>query len=660
MRNWNRTASLLFLAASAVYAGGAIQGVGTTAARAADQANTAASNVRLLSAVPAESLADAGPAAASPAPLSASAPAAAPESVADDAIPAAPTPSPEKGASVTSNQVNVGPAGTVEIHVNDAKLVEVLRMLSMQSQKNIIATKEVSGTVTANLYGVTVPEALNAILSANGYGYVEKGNFIYVYTKKQLEDMQKAAHQMKTEVFRLYYTPAANAQNLIKPVLSTGAQVSLTTPAQSGIASGATDAGGDTHSGGDMLVVTDYPENLERVRGILKQVDQRPQQVLVEATMLAVTLNEDNQLGVNFTILGGVDFSSLANVGSAGTGSGLSQALTGGIATNSAANAVNDRGFVAGQAGGNGLQVGIVKNNVGMFINALESVTNSTVLANPKVLVLNKQRGEVHVGNDIGYRGTTTQTETASTEQVQFLSTGIRLIFRPYIGDDGWIRMEVHPEDSDGSLDKTTLLPSKRTTEVTTNVMVRNGHTIVIGGLFRDSNAINKTQVPILGNLPLVGPLFRSQADSTQRQEIIILLTPHIIKDENAYAEASQKLLDDAEQLRVGVRKGMMPWGRERLAESSYEKAVAEMNKPNPDRKKAIWYLNCATNLNPTFLEAINLKQSLTGHEVSDVDNSAIRDFVRQRILDQNHPAATQPTLGLTPAELPLEAAMGE
>ncbi len=659
MRQWKRTASLLFLAASAVYAGGAIEGFGTNVAIAAGEESNSASTVRLLNAPANETVADAGIAAA---PMAASAPAAASaEPVASDsAIPASTPAAGEKGASVTSSQVNVGPAGTVEIHVNDAKLVEVLRMLSMQSQKNIIATKEVNGTVTANLYGVTVSEALDAILSANGYGYVEKGNFIYVYTKKQLEEMQKAEHKMKTEVFHLYYTPAANAQNLIKPILSSGAQVSLTTPAQSGITSGATDAGGDTHSGGDMLVVSDYPENLEKVRDILKQVDQRPQQVLVEATMLAVTLNEDNQLGVNFTILGGVDFSSLANVGSAGTGSGLSQALSGGIIENSAANGVNDAGFVAGQMGGNGLNIGIVKNNVGMFINALESVTNSTVLANPKVLVLNKQRGEVHVGNDIGYRGTTTQTETASTEQVQFLSTGIRLVFRPYIGDDGWIRMEVHPEDSDGTLDKTTLLPSKRTTEVTTNIMVRNGHTIVIGGLFRDSNTINKSQVPVLGNLPLVGPLFRSQADATQRQEIIILLTPHIIKDENAYAAASAKVMAEAEQLRIGVRKGMMPWGRERLAESVYEKAVAEMNKPNPDRKKAIWYLNCATNLNPTFLEAINMKQSLTGREMRDVDNSAIRDFVRDQVLQDQSPATTRPTLGLTPAELPLETAMGE
>jgi type IV pilus assembly protein PilQ len=651
MRKWNRTASLLFLAASAVYAGGAVQGIGTNVAIAASQDDTSSSNVRLMTA----------PSVPSPATA---------QSATDGSVsPAAPADA-EKGSSVTSSQVNVGPAGTVEIHVNDTKLVEVLRMLSMQSQKNIVATKEVTGTVTANLYNVTIPEALDAILTPNGFGYIEKDNFIFVYTKKQLDEMKKAQHKTKTEVFRLYYTSSTDAATLIKAVLSPDGKVQETVAAKTGIDSSATETGGNAHAGDDMLIVNDYPENLEKVRDVLKQIDKRPQQVLVEATMLAVNLTESNQLGVNFTVLGGVDFSTLSNVGSVGTGSGLSQALTGGIAggaanpaitQNAAANAVNDSGFIAGQAGGNGLQIGIVKNNVGMFISALEAVTNSTVLANPKVLVVNKQRGEVQVGSQIGYRDTTTQTETANTSSIKFLDTGIHLIFRPYIGDDGWMRLEVHPEDSSPTSNGfDSGQPAKQTTQVTTNIMVKDGHTIVIGGLFRDTSAITKNQVPILGNLPLVGPLFRSQADSTQRQEIIILLTPHIIKDENAYADASAKMMDDVEKLRVGVRKGMMPWGRERLAESSYEKAVAEMNKVNPDRKKAIWYLNCATNLNPTFLEAINLKQKLTGHEVTDVDNSAIREFVRKQMLDSSHPAATQPTLGMTPPELPLETAMGK
>lgn len=659
MRSWKRSASILFLAAAAVYTGGAVEGIGTTAARAAGQESSPPTQVRLLSDQAAPSATGDSLVAAAATALPS---AAASSDTAAEAAPAATTAPADKGASVTSSQVSVGPAGTIEIHVSNVNLVELLRMLSAQTDKNIIPTKGVSGTVSANLYDVTLPEALDAILKANGYGYVKEGNITYVYPEDKLKAMQKAERKVKTEIFPLYYIPASDAATLIKPVLSTESRIQLTLPAKSGIASDASDAGGDNHAGDDMLVVSDYPENLQKVRDLLKQIDRRPQQVLVEATMLAVNLDESNQLGVNFTVLGGVDFSTLSNVGSAGTGSGLSQALSGGgvgspanpaITQNSAGNSVNDSGFIAGQFGGNGLQVGVVKNNIGMFIQALESVTNTTVLANPKVLVLNKQRGEVHVGSQIGYQNTSTQTETANTSTVAFFDTGIRLIFRPYIGEDGWIRMEIHPENSSPITNPFGDQPAKQTTDVTTNIMVQNNHTIVIGGLFQEISSISKNQVPLLGDLPLVGPLFRSQTDTTHRQEVIILLTPHIINDADAYAQASQKVLEDAEKLRVGVRKGMMPWGSERLAESAYENAVAELNKSTPDTKKAIWYLNCATNLNPTFLEAINLKQSLTGHVVEDADNSAVRNFVRDQMMRSTKPATTRPsTLGMKAADM--------
>src|SRR5207237_7818966 len=122
------------------------------------------------------------------------------------------------------------------------------------------------GKVTANLYGVTVREALDAILKANGYAYREKGNFVYVYTSKEIADIEKAERHMVTEVFHLYYTPAANVQTMIKPVLSAEAQVSYTTASLSGIESGSKDSGGNSHAVNYMVAVTDYPDNIDRVR----------------------------------------------------------------------------------------------------------------------------------------------------------------------------------------------------------------------------------------------------------------------------------------------------------------------------------------------------------------------------------------------------------
>lgn len=226
-------------------------------------------------------------------------------------------------------------------------------------------------------------------------------------------------------------------------------------------------------------------------------------------------------------------------------------------------------------------------------------------------------------------------------QTVEFLDTGTRLIYRPYIGDDGYIRMEIHPEDSSGGLQGSSNLPFKITTEVTSNVMVKDGHTVVIGGLFRESSTSAKGQVPGLGNLPGAGWLFRNQRDQSSREEIIILLTPHIVKDDASYSKYSDEQLQQADKLRVGTRHGMMPFGRERLAESCYEKARSEMDKANPDKQKAMWHLNCATNLNPKFIEAIRLKEEISGKVVTSADNSNIRGFLsRQVIAERTHPVA--------------------
>jgi type IV pilus secretin PilQ/predicted competence protein len=551
-----------------------------------------------------------------------------------------------QGVSVTNTQVAVTDTGGVEMHVNDANLLEVLRMLSIQSRKNIIASKGVTGNVTANLYNVTVPEALDAILQSNGYVYRQKGNFIYVYTPKELADLDKANRQISTEIIRLYYTPAANAASMIKPALSNDAVVAMTTAAQSGIdsSSTSTDAGGNSHASEDLLVVTDYTDNLEKVRKIIKEVDRRPVQVLVEATILAATLDDNNSMGVDFSLMGGVKFSQFLQGPAAtiaGAAAGTLQKAGGGVGVGGYG--VGQTSFTNNLPPG-GLRVGVLTNNVSVFVQALESVTNTTVLANPKVLSLDKQKGYVHVGRSDGYQ-TTTVSATTSTQTVQFLDSGTTLSFRPYVGDDGYVRMEIHPEDSSGGLTAANL-PFKTTTEVTTNLMVQDGRTIVIGGLFRENSQSTRGQVPFLGDIPWAGALFRQRQDQTQRQEIIILLTPHVLKDDSAYSQISEQQMKRAEELRVGVRKGMMFFGRERLAVSAYENATAELAKPHPDRNVALWYLDMAINLNPMFLEAIELREKVSGQRVTDPDNSIIRHYLEDSMLsDASHTA----TKGVTP-----------
>ncbi|HUO08478.1 MAG TPA: secretin and TonB N-terminal domain-containing protein [Phycisphaerae bacterium] len=553
---------------------------------------------------------------------------------------------PPASTNLNSAVVNVGVDGIVEqFNAQDLDINSALHFLSLQSHRNIIASKDVKGTVTANLYNVTFQEALDALLKPNGFDYIEKGNFIYVYTTKELEEIRKRDRHTANRIFRLHYVNAADALALIKPMLSSSGTTALTPAEISGLPTGATDTGGMNNADDDTLVINDFPENLSDIEHALKDIDVRPKQVLIESTILNAQLTDQNALGVDFVSLSGVNFANLltgglTNNSSASSGSSSSSSSGSTISgPNSIANTFTTatQGHVstdfASQVPSGGLSVGFLSNNFSFFVRALESVTDTTVIANPKILALNKQKGEVHIGGELGYITTTTST-TTSQQTVQFIDTGTKLIFRPFIGDDGYVRMEIHPEESTGSIDAKGV-PQTNTTEVTSNVMVKDGRTVVIGGLFSEATTASRGQVPIIGNIPILGVPFRQTNDNTVRTETIILITPHIINDDTALYEESQKESEDVTRMMLGARSGLQPWGRDRIAQFWYSRARDSADKG--DKEKATMYTDWALNTNPRFIEAIKLREQLTNQRVEEAAEGSIPNFVRNVIGDDKN-----------------------
>ena len=493
--------------------------------------------------------------------------------------------------------------GVKELHVRGTELRQILEMFSKQNRVNIVTNKEVSGKVTVDLYNVTFTEALDAVLQSAGFVCVRKGNFIYVYTPKQLEEIIAADKKLSVKVFRLSYITAEDAKTLIAPAMSKEGTISISPAAEKGVGTDVETAGGNAMAVEDALVVKDYPENIEKVTAILRRLDTRPQQVLIEATILRASLTENTALGIDFNALAGVDFQTLGY-----TSTDLTDLTAGSVPTAelNRPNAAFQTDFTSGVDPG-GVSIGFVYNQFGVLLRALESVTDVVVLANPKLLVMNKQRGEVMVGNKDGYL-TTTVTETTATQTVEFLETGTQLIVRPYIASDGYIRLEIHPKDSTGGL-TAEQLPYEQTTECTSNVLVRDGHTIVIGGLFRERTTSGRSQVPGLGNIPIAGALFRRRTDNTVREEVIVLITPHIIQHPVDEA-VSEQYNDEADRIRLGLRKEMMWFGRSRLAQTQMKWARQNVQKGN--YSKALWDLNMTLSLEPRMTEAINLKERLT------------------------------------------------
>ncbi len=539
---------------------------------------------------------------------------------------AAPPPRPATGSDV---QVKDG-GDRVEIHVADLPLSTLLRMLSAQSKKNIVASPSVQGTVTADLFDVSFHQALDAILRMNNCGYIEQGNFIYVYTLQELAEIEalKDEGAYVTRVFQLNYVTVKDIRPLIEPLLSKQGQITGTPDATEGLETDPKVGGGNSHSGPDTLVVFDVASRMEHIEKVIKELDVRPRQVLIEATILRADLTEDNELGIDFNLVTGVDFEMLGS-----TSQGVQDLVTGEVpsARLNALNTTVRTDFNAAVTPG-GFTFGIIKDQVAAFVRALEQISDTSVLANPKVLTLNKQRGQVIVGRRDGYL-TTTVTETTAVQTVEFLETGTQLIFRPFICDDGFVRMEIHPEDSTGSLNEANL-PFETTTEVTANILIRDGHTILIGGLFREAGGSVRGQVPVVGNIPGIGALFRQTTDNTEREEVIILLTVHIVDDHEAYEELGDKLSADVERTRLGSRRGLQAFGRDRLALAHYHWALQHLKAGRRD--KALWDARMSLHISSSYAPAAKLKERLVGRHSCDYRIGSVRNLIARRITGRN------------------------
>jgi type IV pilus assembly protein PilQ len=310
--------------------------------------------------------------------------------------------------------------------------------------------------------------------------------------------------------------------------------------------------------------VIDEQSRIDLITALVADLDKRPKQVLVEATILEVTLDETSRFGVDINYIAGGDFDDFGSLVAPG------QVYTDGVAAPANTGSFMQNGFTEND--GEGLRVGFIGDNIAVFLEALQRVADTNVLANTKVLALNKMRGELIIGGRLGYFGGTTVSDGISQQTVEFLEVGTQLRFRPYIANDGFVRLEIHPQRSSGVVDSTTGLPSETTSEVTTNVMVRNGETVVIGGLIESRDVHTTERVPLLGYIPVIGWLFSSESTEVVRKEIIVLLTPRVLDDGERY-EDGERLRDLAEARRERMRENYGSVARVEYAGKAFAEA---------------------------------------------------------------------------------------
>jgi type II secretion system protein D len=356
---------------------------------------------------------------------------------------------------------------------------------------------------------VTVDVRTNSLLIGGTRQYVE-------LAAKVIEELDAStAQDRKTEVYRLRNAKAADIETALRGFLDQERQKLMQTLGAQGVGAGAVllerEVAIVAEEASNTLLISASPRYFEEIRAMISQLDQPPPQVLIQVLLAEVTLDDTTELGIdwNFTkvfgsthVAGGTDFGVSAAIAAFG---GLNLSITGG--------------------------------DVNFFLRALQSQGRLEVLSRPQILAADNQAALINVGQSVPIITNTRITEEGTTlNTIQYRPVGIILNVTPRITPDGFVQLDVQPEIS--SLSESSVQISDTVNAVIINerkaqttVLVQDGHTIIIGGLITTRDSDREDKVPLLGDLPLLGALFKTTKKVRERTELLIVLTPQILRN---------------------------------------------------------------------------------------------------------------------------------
>lgn len=392
----------------------------------------------------------------------------------------------------------------ISMTMKDADLADVMDMISREQRVNVFVSTDNDETVSFSLYDMTLPDAIRSIANAAGLAveYYD-GNYYIVERAEAGKYAPDALTRVKT--FELQYNNVSEMQTLLEPYLSEYGEITV-------------------FNDRNVFLVEDTPEFLRRITKLVKEIDQPPTQILIEAKILEITLTDDDSYGLDWIKF----FDSDGGGGDFGT-----QALAD----------PQSPGFFFDYA----------TPNIAATLSALTSQGRVRTLSTPKLLALENKESSVIIGDRRGYSVTTTINQV-TTESVEFLESGVILRVTPSVDDDGQVMMDIHPEVSTGVIDPVSGIPSQTTTEVTTRMIVPDGETIFVGGLIKHRVEESKRGVPIIGRVPVIGRLFSNRQMAISNTETVVLITPRVVTnktprvDEGVTDEIDKFEQDQSEQ----------------------------------------------------------------------------------------------------------------
>lgn len=435
----------------------------------------------------------------------------------------------------------------------------LLQVIADFTNFNVVTSDTVTGTATLRLKDVPWDQALDVILQSKGLGVRKNGNVLWIAPKEELaakeqlelESRKKVSdlEPTRTQAFQLNYS---KAETLTRSLL--------------GQSQGSGGAGGSTNTSGNRLLsargsaifesrtnqifVTDIPSKLEEIQALIAKIDIPVRQVLIEARLVEADDSFGRSLGVK---LGGADLRGVrGGVPGYSVGGGNNVAIGGNYNAITQTTAQNgpaatypvyaDNQFVnlpatnvsntAGSSVAN-FAVSLFSAAANRFLNleisALEAEGKGSVISSPRVITADQNKARIEQGEDIPYQ----QATSSGATSVSFKKASLSLEVTPQITPEGNVILDLEVnKDSRGAL--TAAGPAINTKQVKTQVLVENGGTVVIGGIFTQDERTDVSKVPLLGDIPVLGYLFQTKTKTINKTELLIFITPKIVADRSA------------------------------------------------------------------------------------------------------------------------------
>ncbi|MBI3314967.1 MAG: type IV pilus secretin PilQ, partial [Candidatus Omnitrophica bacterium] len=396
--------------------------------------------------------------------------------------------------------------GLVSLDFQDADIRNVLKVLSYKSGVNIVAGPEVTGVITIQLTDVPWQKALDVILATYGYGYDRKGNIITVTTiqnlKKRREDNQTLQDQepLVTKTYSLNFAKASEVVESINKIKTGRGNINF-----------------DQRT--NVLIVRDVAGNIELLDGVIRTLDSVTPQVLIEAKVVETTLSNTENLGITWA------------VGGTATGAQHSTSFPFTQETNKlipSGATVSSNTFKYGTLDASGLSA---------TLEMLHKRTDTNILSSPSIVTLDNNTAKIVIGSQYPIPQYTYNSDQAKLQLSGWNYMDIGIIFEvtPHVNNAGLVTLDLQPTITaitDYVLvdpAATAKVPVLSTEQAKTKVMILDGQTLVIAGLIKNKTSFTKRKVPLLGDIPVIGEIFRKKEDQTDKTELLIFLTPHII-----------------------------------------------------------------------------------------------------------------------------------